>query len=174
MFCMNPPLSQGGEGGWWWRGARLSSWHQSPVSRGKCLLMEEVSTCKCVSGYYVVELVTNIMKSCIDRYYSQIIQSIARGGTLKYPHHTLVLLRHWCRGSRCRQLGSWHRLILWLEQAWDTGLGRVSTTQGAADLAGQARTPHAGHAAQPRVQGHYHRVDTRLQHLHHLHRQIKV
>merc|ERR1712155_471440 len=76
MFCMNPPLSQGGEGGWWWRGARLSSWHQSPVSRGKCLLMEEVSTCRCVSGYYVVELVTNIMKSCIDRYYSQIIQSI--------------------------------------------------------------------------------------------------
>ena len=40
--------------------------------------MEEVSTCKCVNGYYVVELVTNIMKSCIDRYYSQIKQSIAR------------------------------------------------------------------------------------------------
>ena len=86
MFCMNPPLSQGGEGGWWWRGARLSSWHQSPVSRGKCLLIQEVST-------------------------------------LKYPHHTLVLLRHWCRGSRCRQLGSWHRLILWLEQAWTRGWG---------------------------------------------------
>ena len=89
---------------------------------------------------------------------------------MKYPHHTLVLPRHWCRGSRCRQLGSGHRLILWLEQAWDTGLGMVSTTQGA-DLAGQARAPHAGHAAQLRVQGHYHGVDTRLHHLHHLDRQ---
>ena len=46
----------------------------------------------------------------------------------------------------------------------------VSTTQGA-DLAGQARAPHAGHAAQLRVQGHYHGVDTRLHHLHHLDRQ---
>ena len=88
MFCMNPPLSQGGEGGWWWRGARLSSWHQSPVSRGKCLLIQEVSTCRCVSRYYVLELVTNSVKSFIDSYYSQIIQSIARGVHLEVsaPH----------------------------------------------------------------------------------------
>ena len=172
MFCIDQPLSQGGEGGWWWRGARLSSWHQSPVSRGKCLLMEEVSTYRCVSGYYVLELVTNIMKSFIDRYYSQIIQSIARGVHLEVsaPHagaaETLV------QGQQVQAVGVLAPLDLVAGAGLDTGLGRVSTTQGAADLAGQARAPHAGHAAQPRVEGHYHGVDTRLHHLHHLHRQI--
>ena len=78
------------------------------------------------------------------------------------------------QGQQVQAVGVLAPLDLVAGAGLDTGLGRVSTTQGAADLAGQARAPHAGHAAQPRVQGHYHGVDTRLHHLHHLHRQIKV
>ena len=91
--------------------------------------MEEVSTCKCVSGYYVLELVTNIMKSCIDRYYSQIIQSIARDHLeVSAPHagaaETLV------QGQQVQAVGVLAPLDLVVGAGLDTGLGRVSTTQG--------------------------------------------